>query len=155
MALSASLASNLQHRPEEISMSHRIRVLFSVIGLAALSSAYAPANAANGDANRCEELYQECVGCHELRENAVGPKHCGVFQRRAGIVPGYNYSAALGASGIVWDRQHLNDFLKSPFTYVNGTNIGYAGIDDEKDRFDLIAYLQWLSIDSELCRETK
>lgn len=136
-------------------MCRRIRVLFSVIGLVILSLGHASANASNGDTSRGEELYQECAGCHELRENAVGPKHCGVFQRRAGIVPGYDYSAALRASGIVWDRQHLNDFLKSPFTYVNGTNMGYAGIDDEKDRFDLIAYLQKLSIDSDLCREAK
>ncbi len=136
-------------------MSRRISVLFSVIGLVALSLAHGPAKASNGDADRGKELYLECSGCYALQENAVGPKHCGVFQRRAGAVEGYNYSAAMRASRIVWDVQHLNDFLKSPFTYVDGTNMGYAGIDDEKDRIDLIAYLQTLSTDADLCRGSK
>lgn len=136
-------------------MSGRIRVLFSVIGLVALSLAHGPAKASNGNADRGKELYLECSGCHMLQENAVGPKHCGVFQRRAGTVAGYDYSAAMRRSGIVWDLQHLNEFLKSPFTYVDGTLMGYAGIDDEKDRIDLIAYLQTLSSESDVCKESK
>ena len=104
---------------------------------------FAAAPTAEGDPQHGDEIYvEQCKGCHELNETLVGPKHCGVFSRRAGAVPDYDYSDVMKRSGIVWDVKHLDDFLKSPFTYLNGTNMGYAGLDDEKDRSDLIAYLR-------------
>lgn len=120
-----------------------------LISTAALAAA--PRVTVTGDPRRGDELYAEqCKGCHELHETLVGPKHCGVFRRRAGSVPDYAYSDVMKQSGIIWDATHLDDFLKSPFTYLNGTNMGYAGLDDEKDRADLIAYLRE-ALDPNVC----
>lgn len=107
--------------------------------------------AAGGDPVKGKALYAECSGCHQLAENSVGPRHCGVVGREAASVPGFEYSAAMASSGLVWDEQTLNEFLESPFTYVNGTLMGYIGLDDPQDRADLIAYLKSVSDDPAAC----
>ena len=45
-------------------------------------------------------------------------------------------------SGIVWNEKTLDRFLASPLTAVPGTTMGYAGVQDNKERADLIAYLK-------------
>ena len=111
------------------------------------------ANAQDEDLEQGKKLYEECGGCHALRENDVGPRHCGVVGRPAASVPDYTYSLAMQESGIVWDEEHLNEFLKSPFTYVIGTQMGYFGIHDDNDRAAVIAYLKTLTPDSPVCRD--
>ena len=66
-------------------------LLASVFGLAF------PVAAANlaGDPDRGEQLYQACTDCHSLDKNDVGPRHRGVFGRKAGSLPDYSYSDAL------------------------------------------------------------
>lgn len=114
-----------------------------VLLLATPSALLAAAPHIEGDARHGDELYAEqCKGCHELNETLVGPKHCGVFSRRAGSLPDYTYSDVMKRSGFIWDAKHLDEFLKAPISYLNGTLMGYAGLDDEKDRADLIAYLR-------------
>lgn len=121
-----------------------ITMTFAILLLASPAVfATAPNTEVNGDPRHGDELYAEqCKGCHELHETLVGPKHCGVFSRRAGSVPDYAYSDVMKQSGFIWDTKHLDDFLKAPISYLNGTNMGYAGLDDAKDRADLIAYLR-------------
>ena len=96
-----------------------------------------PGNIAHG-----KQLYEECKGCHAVNATLVGPKHCGVYGRKAGSVEGYAYSDVMKKSGITWDDAHLDAFLKSPFTYFSGTNMGYIGLDNPQDRADVIAYLK-------------
>ena len=107
-----------------------------------------------GDPQHGKALYmQECKGCHALNETLIGPKHCGVFGRRAGTVPGYAYSDVMKQAGFNWDAKHLDDFLRSPITYLNGTNMGYVGLDSDKDRADVIAYLRQ-AMDPAVCAVT-
>ena len=40
-----------------------------------------------------------------------------------------------------WTEKHLFVFLKNPGKYVVGTKMAFAGLENEKDRADLIAYL--------------
>ncbi|PLC55420.1 cytochrome c family protein [Pollutimonas nitritireducens] len=96
-----------------------------------------PGNAATGEA-----LYSRCLACHALAYDRTGPRHCGLFGRRAGSVPGYAYSQAMKESKIVWDDESLNLFLKSPMEAVPGTSMGYAGISSGQERADVIAYLK-------------
>lgn len=96
-------------------------------------------------------LYEECSGCHALTENLVGPKHCGVMGRKAGSLADFVYSDVMKEAPFRWDAKHLNDFLASPLSYLSGTNMGYAGLYDAKDREDLIAYLEKLTNDPVLC----
>jgi cytochrome c len=46
------------------------------------------------------------------------------------------------ASGIVWNEKTLDRFLAAPTKVVPGTAMGYAGVDDPRERADLIAYLK-------------
>jgi cytochrome c len=73
------------------------------------------------------------------------------MERPAGKVPDFTYSGAMESSGLVWDEKTLDDFLTMPLSYLSGTNMGYAGLFDEKDRADLIGYLKNLTNDAEAC----
>ncbi len=99
-----------------------------------------PASAA--DAERGKELYEtRCIGCHSIDANRVGPAHKGVYGRKAGAVPGYDYSPALKRSRIVWNAKTLDRWLANPAALVPGTKMGYL-VSDAKDRADLIEYLK-------------
>ncbi|HUH77539.1 MAG TPA: c-type cytochrome [Devosia sp.] len=95
-----------------------------------------------GEAARGAAIYERCLACHALAYDRTGPRHCGLIGRKAASVPGFPYSPALRASGIVWNRAALDAFLRSPMTNVPGTSMGYAGIPNDQERADLIAWLQ-------------
>lgn len=95
-----------------------------------------------GDAVRGEAVYSRCLACHALAYDRTGPRHCGLFGRKAGTVPGFAYSQAMKDSKIIWDEKTLNVFLENPMKVVKGTSMGYAGIQDAQERADLIAYLK-------------
>lgn len=104
---------------------------------AAPVDAAAPARIKTGEA-----VYGRCLACHSLGYDRTGPRHCGLFGRRAGSVSGFQYSDAMKQSNIVWDEKTLDRFLADPVKTVPGTSMGYAGVKDDKDRTALIAYLK-------------
>lgn len=118
--------------------------LARIAGIALATAAAHPAAMAApaGDAARGEALYSRCFACHSLETDRTGPRHCGLLGRRAGSVPGFDYSKAMRASGIVWTAQSLDRFLAAPLAVVPGTSMGYAGIASAQERADLIAYLR-------------
>lgn len=97
------------------------------------------------------ELYQRCQGCHALAYDRTGPRHCGLFGRRAGSLEGYGYSQAMRDANIVWSRQTLDRFLAGPLEMIPGTTMGYAGIAESSQRALLIGYLEWASTSATLC----
>jgi len=114
-----------------------------VIILIALSIMGAPVARA-GDAGRGEEIYNSrCVACHSPDANRVGPKHRGLFGRKAGSLPDFHYSKALSNSGIVWDEQTLDKWLTDPQAFLPGQRMNFK-VADPADRADLIAYLKTL-----------
>jgi cytochrome c len=110
------------------------------LALVALASA-AIAQGAAGDAKRGEEIYSRCLACHALSYDRTGPRHCGLFGRRAGSVPGFVYSDAMKRSNITWNAKTLDRFVGDPLKTVPGTAMGYAGVKDARERADLTAYL--------------
>ena|ERR1035437_2869004 len=94
------------------------------------------------DAARGEQLYARCAACHALTFDRVGPRHCGLLGRRAGRVPGFDYSPALKKSSIVWTEKTLDRFLTNPLAMVPGSSMTYVGVPGASDRADLIAYLK-------------
>ncbi len=120
--------------------------------LAALLLAASAARAADGDATRGETIYQRCLACHSLEHDRVGPRHCGLFGRKAGSVAGYAYSPAMKKYGVTWNEETLDRFLENPLKIVPGTKMGYAGIKDPQERADLIAYLKQAILDSTVCK---
>ena len=105
-----------------------------------------------GDPRTGEAIYSRCLACHALAYDRTGPRHCGLFGRRAGSIKGFPYSDAMRHSNIVWNEATLNRFLANPLKTVPGTSMGYAGVKDDKERADLIAYLKWANA-SALCEK--
>ncbi|MCC7045603.1 MAG: cytochrome c family protein [Alphaproteobacteria bacterium] len=122
-----------------------------VLAAMALFAGLAHAAGAEPDPARGAQIYERCMACHSLDRNRTGPKHCGLFGRRAGSLPGYAYSPAMAKSGIVWDKKSLDRFLENPLKAVPGTKMGYAGVKDPSERADLIAYLERASKDPDKC----
>ena len=112
----------------------------TLAGVLALCAA-APAGAAP-DARRGEQVYTRCLACHALAYDRVGPRHCGLFGRLAGSVPGFEYSPAMKNSKITWDEKSLDRFFAKPLAMVPGSTMTYDGVPDPKERADLIAYLK-------------
>lgn len=97
-----------------------------------------------GDAVRGQALYeQRCSACHSPEADRVGPRHRGVFGRRAGSVPGFAYSPALARSKLVWGSQSLDAWLRDPEALIAGQRMNYS-VPEAQDRADLIAYLRGL-----------
>jgi cytochrome c len=109
-------------------------------GAAALLIGLSCGDAAAGDAAHGEVLYEGCQDCHSLDKNDVGPRHRGVFGRKAGSLPDYEYSDALKQSGIVWNAANLDKWLTDPQSFIPGVKMFYH-LDDEKNRADVIAFL--------------
>jgi cytochrome c len=97
---------------------------------------------AGGDVARGKQLYVQCMICHTIKKNAIGPRHMGLFGRKAGSLPDYNYSIALRNSGIVWNEQMLDRWLSGPAKMVPETKMIFAGISEAGERADIIAYLK-------------
>ncbi len=116
--------------------------LLALNGADSAAAAPGASPAIKADAWRGEQVYTRCLACHTLAFDRVGPRHCGLFGRPAGSVPGVDYSAAMKRSGIVWDEKTLDRFLAAPMKVVPGTAMTYDGVTDAKDRADLIAYLK-------------
>lgn len=100
-----------------------------------------PSPALAGDADRGQKIYQACQDCHDLDKNDVGPKHRGVFGRRAGGVPDYDYSDAIRNSGIVWGDATLDTWLTDPQALVPGAKM-FFHLEAAQDRADVIAFLR-------------
>ena len=97
------------------------------------------------DSNRRGELLSlACQACHSLAEgqpHQVGPNLHGLIGRRAGQVPGFNYSPALEGSSIVWSEAALDRWLADPIGYLPGTTMVFTGYQQAEDRAALIAFL--------------
>ena len=114
----------------------------ALIFLLAVSPSLRAAAPPAGNPSRGAEIYEShCGACHSLDANRIGPKHRGVFGRKAGAVPDFHYSDALKKSGIVWNAQTLDKWLQSPVKMVPGTAMGFQ-LRDAQERADVIAYLK-------------
>ncbi len=94
-----------------------------------------------GDAEHGSVLYEGCQDCHSLDKNDVGPRHRGVFGRKAGSLPDYDYSDGLKHSNFVWDEANLDRWLTDPQAFVPDAKMFYH-LADPKDRADVIAFLR-------------
>ena len=112
----------------------------SVMAVVLMVAHSAPSFAA-GDAARGATVYRQCMICHALDKNGIGPSHRNVFGRAAGGVANYTYSAALKASNVVWNETALDQWLANPQALVPGTKMMFS-VDNAQDRADVIAFLK-------------
>lgn len=86
-----------------------------------------------------------CASCHSLKRDEIikGPSLAGVFGRRAGSVPGFNYSEAMKKSRVIWTEDTLDTYIASPFMMMgSGIDMMIHGIRDDRERADLIEFLK-------------
>ncbi len=116
------------------------------VALVALQATALPVQAqAGGDPVAGKEQYESrCTGCHSVDENRVGPAHRGVYGRRAGTAPGFTYSSALRASGVIWNDKSLDAWLTNPEKFIPGQAMFFL-VDDPRARRDIVAYLATLT----------
>lgn len=109
---------------------------------AKIATLTAPYNEASYDAGR--RVFAQCRSCHVIEADAprrVGPNLHGVFGREVGSIEGFSYSQAVRDADFVWDADHLDHWLQNPQTFLPGNRMSFAGVRDETERRDLIAYL--------------
>eukprot|EP01061_Rhynchopus_euleeides_P034357 TRINITY_DN5814_c1_g1_i1.p4 TRINITY_DN5814_c1_g1~~TRINITY_DN5814_c1_g1_i1.p4 ORF type:complete len:108 (+),score=23.55 TRINITY_DN5814_c1_g1_i1:501-824(+) len=102
-----------------------------------------------GDAKKGGKATRLIAGqCHTFAQggaNGVGPNLFGIVGRTAGTVPGFAYSEANSESGVTWTAEVLDQYLMNPKKFMPGTKMVFAGLKKDKDRADIIAFLQTLS----------
>jgi cytochrome c len=96
-----------------------------------------PGEAASGKA----VFEKRCTGCHAMQGDREGPRLAGVFGRKAGSVPGFDYSAGLKNSGITWNEVTLEKWLADPDTVMPDNKMDFH-LPKAQERSDLIAYLK-------------
>jgi cytochrome c len=103
---------------------------------------------ASASAERGAEVAKQCQACHNFQEGQgpkIGPDLYNVVGRKIASAPGFNYSSALKSKNGNWDFKTLNTWLTKPSAFAPGTAMTFAGLSNDKQRADVIAYLDTLS----------
>ena len=101
---------------------------------------------AAGDVAAGEKLFAKCMACHTVAQggaNGIGPNLFGVLGQPIGShVAGFAYSGALSGHGGDWSYENMDEWLKSPRGFANGTKMSFAGLSKVEDRANLMLYLR-------------
>jgi cytochrome c len=107
---------------------------------------------ASADPAKGEAVFKKCAACHSndaASANKVGPGLWNIVNRPVAAHEGFKYSAAMTefaeGGSVVWDYEHLSNFLAAPKKYIKGTAMGFAGLKKIEDRANLIAYLRTIA----------
>ncbi len=93
------------------------------------------------------EVFKKCAACHTIAQggaNGIGPNLWATAgEPIAAGKGGYAFSDALKTKGAgqSWTFENLNEWLKSPRKFAEGTKMTFAGLADAEDRANVIAYL--------------
>ncbi|MGQ3360736.1 MAG: c-type cytochrome [Phreatobacter sp.] len=112
---------------------------------AAPAAPAAAAPAEGGDAAAGERIFAQCRACHQVGPTArvgVGPPLNGIFGRKAGSFPNFNYSPAYRTLDKTWDEANFRVYIRNPREVTPGTRMVFNGLRDETQITNLIAYLK-------------
>lgn len=102
---------------------------------------------ASADIEAGAGVFRKCQACHVVEPggaNRTGPNLWNIVNLPAASHSDFRYSTAMeeyAAEGKIWDFEALNRFLAAPDEYIDGTSMGFAGLNRENERRDIIAWL--------------
>jgi cytochrome c2 len=97
-----------------------------------------------GDPAQGKKVFAKCQACHSLEAgvNKVGPSLYGIIGRTSGAEADFKYSDAMKNAQVNWTPETLDQYLLNPRKMVPGTKMAFPGLPKEKDRADVISYLE-------------
>lgn len=103
----------------------------------------------DAEPGRGQLVFQRCYACHSVKPGEAGlpgPNLHGVIGRRAGTLPGFEFSPAMVEAGakrpLVWTTKALDAFLSDPERFVPGTTMSMPPLHHARDRQDLLDFLE-------------
>lgn len=106
---------------------------------------------ASADAEAGQAAARKCQSCHNFAQgsgNKTGPELWNTIGKVIGSHEGFAYSATLTGlhdAGETWTYDNINHFLLAPKEFAPGTKMNFAGLKNEQERANVIAYLASLS----------
>lgn len=103
------------------------------------------ADLAHADIAKGQAIFAKCASCHTVNAggaNGIGPNLYAVVGDAIGQGRGgFAFSDDVKKIGGKWTFDELNKWLTNPRDLAPGTKMSFAGLDDEQDRANVIAYL--------------
>jgi cytochrome c len=116
---------------------------------AAAPSVPFPELLAKADAALGQKYAKVCATCHSFNKGEaakMGPNLYGIIGSKHAHMAGFSYSEAMKALGDkAWTFDELNAFLTDPRGRIAGTKMTFAGIKNDADRANVIAWLRSLA----------
>ena len=123
-------------------MKIALKLLTSIAAVALSASA---TFAQDGNAEAGEDVFKKCRACHDVgpeAKNKVGPMLNGLIGRKSGTIEGFAYSDANKNAAVTWDDATFLKYIEDPRTFMPGNKMAFAGLKDEQDRKDVLAYIK-------------
>ncbi|MGB1155525.1 MAG: c-type cytochrome [Alphaproteobacteria bacterium] len=119
--------------PESVSADTEEEFITPIaVRLASANPALGPKNAA------------KCTTCHAFEKGGavkLGPALWNIVGTDIAAAEGFAYSGALSGIEGAWTAEALDGFLLKPKAWAPGTKMGFAGLKDDEDRANLIAWM--------------
>ena len=104
---------------------------------------------AKADVAAGQKYAKVCGTCHSFGKGEaakMGPNLYGIVGLKHAHMAGYAYSDAMKSMAKeTWSFEELNEFLFKPSAHIPGTKMPFAGIKNDSDRANVIAWLRTLS----------
>jgi cytochrome c len=128
-------------------------IVMKPLSFSALCFVLSTVSALAQDVTAGETSFRKCAPCHSIgldAKNKVGPELNWLDGRRAGAVPGFNYSDANKGSWITWNEMIFKQYISDPRAMVPVTKMVFAGNKNAKERDDLWAYVDEFDTDGNI-----